>query len=309
MTVPVVQAPIGNAATPELAAAVSNAGGLGMLALSWTELDQVGGQVRRTAELTDRPFGINLVLEWSQHERLAACLDQGVEVVSTFWGDPAPYTDAIHRARALHVHTVGSAAEARRAVDAGVDVVVAQGWEAGGHVAGQVTTLALMPAVVDAVAPVPVLAAGGIADGRGVAAVLALGAQAAWVGTRFLLAHEARVADHYRRRLLSAAETDTVYGVVFDLGWPAAPHRTLRSTTTDAWIAAGRPASPGRPGEGEVVATRADGAPIVRYSASMPLRTMSGDIEAMAMYAGQGAALAHGIQSAAEIVAELAAAR
>ena len=125
-------------------------------------------------------------------------------MVSTFWGDPGPHVDAIHAGGALHAHTVGSAEEARRAVDAGVDVIVAQGWEAGGRVWGEVATLALVPAVVDAVAPVPVFAAGGVADGRGLAAVLALGADAGWVGTRFLLAHEASVHDEWRRRIQDA---------------------------------------------------------------------------------------------------------
>ena len=111
-------------------------------------------------------------------------------MVSTFWADPAPVIARIHDAGALSFHTVGSAEEARRVVDLGVDAVVAQGVEAGGHVWGQVGTLVLTPAVVDAVPETPVIAAGGIADGRGLAAILALGAQAAWVGTRLLLARE-----------------------------------------------------------------------------------------------------------------------
>jgi nitronate monooxygenase len=106
------------------------------------------------------------------------------------WGDPSGYIEPVHDAGGLVMLTVGSAEEARRAVASGVDVVVAQGWEAGGHVWGTVATLPLVPAVVDAVTPVPVIAAGGIGDARGVAAVLALGAQAAWLGTRFFLAEE-----------------------------------------------------------------------------------------------------------------------
>lgn len=123
-------------------------------------------------------------------------------------GDPSSYIKAVHDAGGIVLHTVGSAEEARRAVASGVDVIVAQGWEAGGHVWGTVATLPLVPAVVDAVAPVPVIAAGGIGDARGVAAVLALGAQAAWLGTRFLLAEEMPIHEDYRRRLVAAAETD-----------------------------------------------------------------------------------------------------
>ena len=164
-------------------------------------------------------------------------------MVSTFWGDPGPYVGAIHAGGALHVHTVGSAEEARRAVQAGVDVIVAQGWEAGGRVRGQVATLPLVPAVVDAVAPVPVIAAGGVGDGRGLAAVLALGADAAWLGTRFLLACEANVHHDWRARIRAARETSTGHTSAFDGGWPDAPHRVLSNSTLQAWERAGRPAA------------------------------------------------------------------
>ena len=124
-----------------------------------------------------------------------------MRIVSFMWGDPSGYVEPVHAAGGIVTHTVGSAEEARRAVASGVDVIVAQGWEAGGHVWGKVATLPLVPAVVDAVTPVPVIAAGGIGDARGVAAVLALGAQAAWLGTRFLLAEEMPIHEDYRRRL------------------------------------------------------------------------------------------------------------
>ena len=301
---PIILAPMGGAVGTELAAAVSNAGGLGLLPLTWS--DDPASDVEETRRLTSRPFGANLVLEWDQKHRVDALLDAGVGIVSLFWGDPAPYVDRIHEAGAIVLHTVGSADEAKRAVQAGVDVIVAQGFEAGGHVWGRVGTIALVPAVVDAVAPVPVVAAGGIADGRGVAAVLALGAQAAWVGTRFLLAEESPVHDDYRRRLIAAGETDTEwFEDLFDRGWPDAPHRALRNSTVDEWEAAGRPSSGARPGEGDQIATRPDGSAVVRYAASTPSAGMEGDIGAMSLWAGQGVALAREVQPAAEIVAEL----
>jgi len=204
------------------------------------------------------------------------------------------------------LQSVASAEEAKRVVAAGVDVVVAQGWEAGGHVWGQVATLPLVPAVVDAVAPVPVIAAGGIGDARGVAAVLALGAQAAWVGTRFLLATEAPLHEQYRRRLIAAAETDAEwYADLYDVGWPNAPHRALRNATAETWDTAGRPKSGNRPGEGESIATRPSGDPIIRYSATMPVEGTSGDVDALSLWAGQSVALATTTQPAADIVAEL----
>ena len=214
-------------------------------------------------------------------------------------------TEAAHRGGARVLHTVSSAVDARRAVDDGADVVVAQGWEAGGHVHGSVATLALVPAVVDQVGKIPVVAAGGIADGRGLAAALALGAAGAWIGTRFLAAHEAAIHPRYRDLLLAASETQTEYGTLFDVTWPDAPHRTLRNSTIMAWEAAGRPHSGERPGEGEIVGRSADGH-VVRYQSHTPTRVTEGDIEAMALWAGQGVALVHKTQSAADIVREIA---
>src|ERR1700723_3647004 len=182
-------------AVPELAAAVSNAGGLGMGTLTWS--DPAGDVVRQTAALTDHPFCGNLVLTSDQHRRLDEALEAGLRIVSLFLGDPAGYIEPVHDAGGLVLFTVGSAEEARRAVASGVDVIVAQGWEAGGHVWGQVATLPLVPAVVDAVAPVPVIAAGGIGDSRGVPAGFALGAQGAWPGTRFLLAEGLPIPEDY----------------------------------------------------------------------------------------------------------------
>ncbi len=292
------------AAIPELAAAVSNAGALGMFTLTWS--DDPAAVVRDTAALTTHPFGGNLVLTSDHHHRLEAALEAGLRIVSFMWGDPSDYVQQVHDAGGIVLDTVGSAEEARRAVAAGVDVIVAQGWEAGGHVWGTVATLPLVPAVVDAVAPVPVIAAGGIGDARGVAAVLALGAQAAWLGTRFLLATEMPIHDDYRRRLIAAAETDAQwYPNLYDVGWPDSPHRALRNSTAKAWEAAGCPPDVKRPGEGDVIAHFASGEAIVRYEPAPPMTGTTGEIEALSMWAGQDVALADKTQPAADIVAEL----
>jgi nitronate monooxygenase len=154
--------------------------------------------------------------------------------------------------------------------------------------------------------PVPVIAAGGIGDGRGVAAVLALGAHAAWLGTRFLLAQEAPVHEDYRRRLITAAETEAHwYANLYQVGWPDAPHRAIANSTAAAWEAAGRPGPGGRPGEGEQIAREPSGEPIVRYSSALPLEGTTGDIGALSLWAGQSVALANHIQPAADIIAEL----
>lgn len=299
---PIVQAPIGGLSNPRLAAAVSNAGGLGLIAQTWMSPDEMRESIRATQALTTLPFGINLIIDEPQEERVAVALEAGVKVISFFWGDPAPYLPAVHEAGALALLTVGSAAEARTAVDAGVDVIVAQGWEAGGHVWGEVSTLALVPAVVDAVGTAPVIAAGGITDGRGLAAVLALGAGAAWMGTRFVASEEAPAHPDYVARVLESAETGTFHSSLFDIGWPDAPHRVLRNATIDAWLAAGRPPAGQRPGEGEVLARRADGSEIVRYASVSARVGTTGRVDDLSLWAGQGVGLVHEVLPAAQIV-------
>ena len=240
---------MGGAVGPALASAVSNAGGLGMLALWRADAETMRKQIRETRALTSKPFGVNLNLEFPQDERLEVCLAEKVPVISFFWREPGALVRRAKEAGAIVLQTVASANMARRAVESGVDVVVAQGWEAGGHVRGTVATLPLIPAVVDVVGTTPVVAAGGIADGRGLAAVLALGAAGAWIGTRFLASQEATIHPRYRERLLRATEDDTVFlEELFDVGWPKAPHRVLRNKTVETWEAAGRPLSGARPG-------------------------------------------------------------
>ena len=303
---PIVQAPIGGLSVPPLAGAVSNAGGLGMMAITWMEPDQIGQAMAALRAITARPFGVNVIIDPIDppfDDRVQAALDAGAPFVSFFWGDPAPYLDRVHRAGARASLTVGSAEEAARAVDAGVDVIVAQGWEAGGHVWGQVSTIALVPAVVDAVAGrAPVVAAGGITDGRGLAAIRALGADAAWMGTRFVASEEAPAHPHWKARLTGARETDTYYSSLFDIGWPDAPHRTLRNETIETWLAAGSPPTGQRPGEGEVIATRADGGEIVRYTSVSSRFDVVGRIDDLSLWCGQGVALVQEVLPAAEIV-------
>ena len=302
---PIVQAPVSSA--PQLAAAVTNAGGLGILQASWLDPDDLRTAIRTARSLTDGPIGVNLVLEWPQQERLAVALEEGIRIISLFWGDPEPYVDLVHDAGGLVLCTVGSAAEARRVVEAGVDVVVAQGVEAGGHVWGEVSTMVLVPVVVDAVAPVPVIAAGGIADGRGLAAALALGAQAGWVGTRFVASEEAgatpRVQASAYRRVSRPIRTTRSSSISAGSGHPTARSRTAR-------CACGRrPAGPNPvfgPARESVIAHGAGGGPIVRYSSPAPERGMTGDLEALALYAGQSVGLIHQVLPAGEIVRAMA---
>ena len=306
ITAPILQAPI--AASPDLAIAVSEAGGLGIVPITWTESGALRRTIAAIRERTRRPFGANIVIslmENTQQANLDFVLEAGVPVISTFYGDPTPLIPRIHDAGALAMHTVGSAEEARHAVGQGVDIVVAQGVESGGHVWGSVATMVLVPAVVDAVPGTPVVAAGGIADGRGLAAVLALGAQGAWIGTRLLLAHESDAHSAYRERVLAARETDTVLSEVFDGGWPQAPHRCLLNDTLEAWREAGEPPPGQRPNEGQVIARDGSGAPIERYSVENPATGTSGAVTSMALYAGQSAGLARSEEPAAKVMTSM----
>lgn len=300
---PIVQAPIGSATTAELAAAVSNAGGLGMLSITWRSPGEVRDVIRQVKALTDRPFGINLVLLWDVGERLAIALEEGVPIVSLSWGDPAPWVEQIHAAGALLIHMVATTSEALAAKMAGADVIVAQGYEASGHVEGQTSVMALLPEMVDAIAPTPVLAAGGIGDGRGLAAALCLGASGVWMGTRFLLSQEADAHPDYQGWLLDATASDTVHTTLFRGGWPPnTPVRTLPNKSLQLWEEAGRP-EPGRgPGEGDVIGQTAKGTPILRYHDDLPGVRTTGDLQSMVLYAGESVGVVHEILPAAEIV-------
>lgn len=300
---PIVQAPIGSASTPELVAAVSNAGGLGMLSLTWRTPSEARELIRQTRALTDRPFGVNLVLLWDAAERLAIALEEGVPIVSLSWGDPTPWVEQIHAAGALVIHMVGSTAAAIAAKRCGVDAVVAQGLEASGHVEGRTGIMALIPEMVDAVAPLPVLAAGGIGDGRGLAAALCLGASGVWLGTRFLLAAEADAHPDYQRWLTGASASDTIHTTLFRGGWPPnTPVRTLPNKTLQLWQDAGRP-EPGRgPGENDVIGHTGKGVPIIRYHDDFPGALTTGDLESMVLYAGEGVGIMGEVLPAAEIV-------
>jgi nitronate monooxygenase len=152
---------------------------------------------------------------------------------------------------------------------------------------------------------VPVVAAGGIADGRGVAAALALGADGAWLGTRFLATEEANAARAYRDRVTDADEGDTFRGELFDGGWPGTPHRVLHNSTVEDWEAAGRPAPGDRPGEGEAIGRYPDGRPVERYGDDIPVTGMEGDLEAMALYAGQSAGGVEAVRPAGAVLETL----
>jgi len=305
---PIIAAPMGPDLTgPELVAAVSNAGGLGILQAQLCAPPLFREEIHRIRALTDKPFGVNLLLHFPIDDQVAVCLEERVPILSLFWGDPTPYVKPAHAAGVKVFHQVGSVSDAHRAAAAGVDVVIAQGVEAGGHVAGEISTLALVPRVVDAVSPRPVAAAGGIADGRGLVAVLALGAQAAVLGTRFLASSESRAHPHYKQKVLEASEADTVRTILFGHGWPNAPHRTLRTEFVRQWLGREGRGQESRPDEPVVGRTVVGGhpMPVLRFMGFPPNSDTNGDIDSMDLLAGQSVGLIREVKPAGEIVSEL----
>ena len=306
--VPIICAPMGPHITgPELAAAVSNAGGLGIISFGGYPPPLLRDEIRRLRELTDRPFGVNLLLQFPVEEHVNVCVEERVPVLSFFWGDPSPYVERAHAAGLKVIDQVGSAEAARRSAGAGVDVIIAQGVEAGGHVAGEVSTMALVPRVSDAVAPLPVVAAGGIADARGLVAALALGAEGVVLGTRFLATPEAGAHPVYKRKVIEATEEDTVRTTLFGHGWPHAPHRALRTAFVEEWIGQEARGSEQRPDEPVIGETVFGGrrVPLLRFMGLPPSVEATGDIESMGLLAGQSVGLVREMKPAAEVVREL----
>ena len=235
---PIVQAGMSTYTTPELVAAVSNAGGLGIIGALFREPDEVREEVRRVREMTARPFGVNHVVSQIDQATIEVTLELRVPVLSLSWGRAGELVRRAHDAGMKVIHQVTSPEDAGQAASDGADVIVAQGTEGGGHVGGM-STLPLVPQVVDIVNGVPVLAAGGIADGRGLAAVLMLGAQGALIGTRFLATPEASGRGHSKDVILNALGSQTVASKLFDdvfgLRWPGALLRSIRNPLLDRW--------------------------------------------------------------------------
>jgi nitronate monooxygenase len=299
-----MQAPIGPATTTELVTAVSRAGALGTLAASWTDPRTLRRQLRLIRSSVGRQFCVNLVLHFDQNERLDVVLDEGVGFVSFSWGVDRELIERARGARVVVMVQVGDVRAAQAASEAGADILIAQGIEAGGHVQGTTRLIDLLRELRP-ILDLPIVAAGGIADHASARAAVDAGADGVASGTAFLASTEADVHPDYLGRLLRATSTDTVLTTAFDVGWPEAPHRVLRNDTLAAWELAGRPAAGSRPGEGDVVASRV-GRPVVRYSDAQPTADTEGDIGSMALYAGTSVDSVRRRSRAAQIAQELA---
>jgi nitronate monooxygenase len=297
--VPIQQAPMGCVSSdPPLPVAVAEAGAAGMLSGVLQSPDVLETTL---AALPPGPIGVNFLVPFLLDRTVVEVAAAHTPLVDFFWGDPDPsLVEMVHAGGALASWQVGSVDEARAAVAAGCDIVVAQGVEAGGHVRGTIGLLPLLDGVLEAVGDVPVVAAGGLATGRGVDAVLAAGADAARVGTRFVATHEALeegAHPDYVEALIAASGEDTVLTDAYSMLWPAAPHRVLASCVAAASRSTGEPV--GETTLGGVTF------PVTRWSVVSPNALSEGDIAAMALYAGQSVGAVDRIQSAAEVVAEL----
>lgn len=307
---PIVSAGMGGVALAELAGAVSEAGGLGTIALAGLHPEAIQAEIAAARRITKKPLAVNLLVPFLRPGIVETLLNEPIQAITFFWGDPAEHIPPVKKAGMKVIWQCGSVAEAVTAKDAGADVIMVQGVDAGGHVRGTTTTLALVPAARDALGPnVPLLSSGGFADGRGLAAALALGADGAVFGTRFLASRESAAHAIYKQRVIDAEAEETIHTELFDIGWPHAPHRVIRTKLVEEWERAGRPQSGQRPGEGEAIGSyKGTGpeVPLVKYSVMTPTDYIEGDVEQLPFYAGMSVNLVNDVMPAAGIVQQIA---
>jgi nitronate monooxygenase len=294
--IPIVNAPMAIAAGGELAAAVSGAGGLGLIGAMRHDAHWLQAQIRMVRERTDRPFGVGFVTHWlpDTPELYETALEERVPVIMHSFVDPAPYMPAAKKAGAKVICQVQTVEGAVKAAQAQVDAIVAQGTQAGGHT-GLVSTMTLVPAVVRAVSPLPVIAAGGIADGRTMAATLALGAQGALIGTAFLASPESGYTPNQKRRILHMNSSDTVLTRVFEIArgdeWPDdIAGRADRNAFVDRWH-----------GREEQLRSR-----LQEAAEALAAAIVDDDVSTAPVWAGTGVGLVNDTGSAGDIVRRIA---
>ena len=284
---PIFQGAMARISDGTLAAAVSNAGGLGIIAGANAPTEYIRQEIRKAKELTKNPFGLNIMLLSSNADDIARLVcDEGVKVVTTGAGLPGKYMEMWKEHGVIVIPVVPSVAIAKRVVRLGADAIVAEGTESGGHV-GELTTMTLVPQIVDAV-DVPVIAAGGIGDGRGVAAAYMLGASGVQVGTRFLTAYECCIHKNYKQKVISAKDIDTVV--------------TGRATGHPVRVIKNKLAR-------QFMQLEKDGAALEEYdklgTGALGKAVVEGDVDLGSLMAGQVAALITKEQSCKEIITEM----
>lgn len=292
MKYPIIQGGMAWAGTGHLAGAVSEAGGLGIIGTGYWKADKVREEIRRAREVTDKPFGVNVML-LSRHIRevFDVIIEEGVQVVATGAGDPSPFIEELHSHDILVIPVVPSVGLAKMMEKKGVDAVVAEGMESGGHI-GMLTTMTLVPQVVDAL-NIPVIAAGGIADGRGVAAAFMLGASGVQMGTRFLASAESEVHENFKNAVVKAKDIDTL--VTGELLGNRA--RVLKTKMSKNFVKQERI---------EITKPKPDADAIEELeNGSLRRAVLDGDKENGAFMAGQISGMIHEIKPVAEILEDV----
>jgi NAD(P)H-dependent flavin oxidoreductase YrpB (nitropropane dioxygenase family) len=293
---PIVLGGMGTATTAPLVAAVSNAGGFGTLGTSAFNATTLATEIDAIRERTEKPFGINHLLFQIQEDMFAVTQRARPAVTAFAWArkdqNLRDYFQLAHDAGSKVMHMAGEVPEALRAAEAGADVIVAQGTEAGGHV-GWMASLPLVPMMVKALAPLPVLCAGGIADGRGLAAALALGAEGVLLGTRFVATHEAPIHPNFKQAIVKSDGHDTVLTEIPDLAtqrvWPGAMSRAQRNSFIERW-------------SGREWALRQNASGVGKQAAAA---RAAGDVDNTSLSFGQDAGLIDSIKSAAEVIRDV----
>jgi len=297
---PILLAGMGGVSRHELAAAVCNAGGFGMLGMVREAPGFIRAEIEATQRLTDRPFAVNLIPGATEpvllERQLQVCIDTGIHAVSLFWDVQASVVRRAREAGLLVLHQVGDVESALAAQSAGAHVLIAQGWEAGGHVHGTRGLLSLLEGLHGQLR-VPLVAAGGIASGRALVAALAMGAEGVQPGSLFLATHESFAHSCHKQRLVEAGREDTVHTRLFDYNWPPeAPVRVMPNPVTEGAV---------RPTEPRPVIGREGEKPVFLGSTDSPLKNSSGQLELMPLYAGQSAYLIKTVTSARERIDSL----
>ena len=307
LTTPIVNAGMAMIARPALAAAVSNAGGLGTIGSDINPPSVLRDMIVETKSLTDRPFGVDVIGDFVTDEHVDALIAERVPLVIYFWTLPTQaHADRLRSAGIALWMQVGSVAEARAAVSLGVDALIVQGAEAGGHNRAEASTMTLFPRIRRLFPDLPLLAAGGISDGTTMAAALVLGADAVWCGSRFLASEEANAHAAYKERVTSADVGDTAILAIYGPEWPDQPMRAILNG--GAREALGREAQASLDAQGKMAGkTRLNGQeiPVPRYSAILPTPDFEGDIDQVCLTAGQGVGNITAILPAAEIVRQM----
>lgn len=295
---PVLLAGMGGVSRHRLAAAVANAGGFGVMGMVREPVERIRAEVEGFRRLSSHRFAVNLIPASTDaallKRQVEECLALQVPVLSLFWEVDTALLRHLKAEGVQVIHQVGNRRDAGRAIEAGADALILQGLEAGGHVRATRGLFTLLTEIV-ALSPVPVVAAGGIASGRALAAALALGAQGVSVGTAFIATDEANAHPHHRQRIVDAGGDDTVYTTLFQRNWhEPAPVRVLPNAVTRGECV------PGDPTLADRVIGHQDGQPVYLFSTDSPLADATGDVDSMALYAGQGCGEVSDICSVAE---------